>query len=73
MENENGTLKNNSKGKDARCKMIAEAAYYHAERRGFRNGDPMVDWLTAEAEIDDKLVKKFPFLWVNNRVVVSMK
>jgi len=68
MENGN----NASNGKNTRCKMIAEAAYYHAERRGFQNGDPVVDWLAAEAEIDNKLMKIVPFLWMNNRVVVSL-
>jgi hypothetical protein len=37
---------------DRRLKMIAEAAYYRAERRGFQNGDATSDWLEAEAEID---------------------
>jgi chromosome segregation ATPase len=32
--------------------MIAEAAYYRAERRGFIIGDTAQDWLDAEAEID---------------------
>jgi Protein of unknown function (DUF2934) len=32
--------------------MIAEAAYYHAEKRGFMPGDETHDWLAAEAEID---------------------
>lgn len=35
--------------------MIAEAAYYLAEHRGFQGGDPGRDWLQAEAEIDRKL------------------
>jgi basic membrane lipoprotein Med (substrate-binding protein (PBP1-ABC) superfamily) len=35
-----------------RYRMIAEAAYYHAERRGFISGDSAQDWLDAEAEID---------------------
>jgi len=35
-----------------RQEMIAIAAYYRAERRGFDGGDPMLDWLEAEAEID---------------------
>lgn len=34
--------------------MIAEAAYYRAEQRGF-TGDPHMDWLEAEAEIDKML------------------
>jgi len=32
--------------------MIAEAAYYRAERRGFAPGSEMEDWLQAETEID---------------------
>ena len=35
--------------------MIAEAAYYRAERRGFVGGDPAADWAAAEAEIDLQL------------------
>lgn len=35
-----------------RQEMIAIAAYYRAERRSFDGGDPMLDWLEAEAEID---------------------
>ena len=38
--------------------MIAEAAYYLAERRGFDGGDPVADWLEAEAEIDALLDSK---------------
>lgn len=34
--------------------MIAEAAYYIAEKRGFASGDHVRDWLDAEAEIDQK-------------------
>ncbi|MGE5027642.1 MAG: DUF2934 domain-containing protein [Betaproteobacteria bacterium] len=37
--------------------MIAEAAYYHAERRGFQ-GDPVKDWVAAEKEIEVLLSKK---------------
>ena len=40
---------------DDRRRMIAEAAYYRAERRGFANGDPVTDWLAAEAEIEGRL------------------
>ena len=36
--------------------MIAEAAYYRAERRGFDAGNDIDDWLEAEAEIDGQLV-----------------
>ena len=35
--------------------MIAVAAYYRAERRGFREGDPVTDWLEAEVEIEQLL------------------
>ncbi|MBZ5640828.1 MAG: DUF2934 domain-containing protein [Acidobacteriia bacterium] len=35
-----------------RRKLIAEAAYLKAERRGFRGGTPERDWLDAEAEVD---------------------
>jgi hypothetical protein len=34
-------------------RMIAEAAYYRAQKRGFANSDPVQDWLVAEAEIDE--------------------
>ena len=35
-----------------RQQMIAVAAYFRAERRGFIGGDPNADWLEAEAEIN---------------------
>lgn len=35
--------------------MISEAAYYRAEGRGFQGGDPVADWLEAEAEIETLL------------------
>ncbi|MGA8146797.1 MAG: DUF2934 domain-containing protein [Gallionellaceae bacterium] len=38
-----------------RDEMIAVAAYYRAEHRGFDGGDPVADWLAAEAEIDAAL------------------
>jgi DNA anti-recombination protein RmuC len=37
---------------EQRQRMIAEAAYFRAEQRGFQGGDPVDDWLQAEAEID---------------------
>ncbi len=40
---------------EQRYQMIAEAAYYLAERRNFQLGDPVQDWLQAEAEIDRRL------------------
>jgi predicted RNase H-like nuclease (RuvC/YqgF family) len=38
-----------------RQQMIAEAAYFRAERRGFRDGDPMTDWIEAEKEVEQRL------------------
>jgi hypothetical protein len=37
---------------DLRRAMIAEAAYFHAERRDFAPGGEVEDWLAAEAEVD---------------------
>jgi len=38
-----------------REQLIAEAAYYRAERRGFQGGDPVQDWIEAEAEVERTL------------------
>lgn len=43
---------------EERFRMIAEAAYYRAERRGFVGGDPTADWLAAEAEIRRQLAER---------------
>lgn len=40
---------------ERRNEMIAVAAYYRAERRGFAESDPVSDWLAAESEIDQLL------------------
>jgi hypothetical protein len=37
--------------------MVATAAYYRAQARGFRHGSPEQDWLTAEAELKQKISK----------------
>lgn len=37
---------------EQRAHYIEVAAFYIAERRGFAPGDPMADWLAAQAEID---------------------
>jgi hypothetical protein len=37
---------------EVRRLMIAEAAYYRAESRGFEPGHDLEDWLEAEARID---------------------
>ena len=42
---------------EKRCAMIAEAAYYLAECRGFASGHEQEDWLAAEAEIDGLLTQ----------------
>lgn len=36
---------------EERYRMIAEAAYYRAERHGFM-GDPVRDWIEAEHDIE---------------------
>jgi DUF2934 family protein len=40
---------------DQRQQMIAEAAYFLAERRGFSGGDSVADWIEAEGEVDERL------------------
>lgn len=37
---------------EERYRMIAVAAYYRAEKRGFIGGDPAQDWVDAEAEVE---------------------
>ena len=38
--------------REDRQQMIATAAYYRAEKRGFNGGDEIQDWLEAESELD---------------------
>lgn len=38
--------------------MIAQAAYFRAERRGFESGHELEDWLGAEAELERRLRPK---------------
>lgn len=40
---------------EERQRLIAEAAYFRAAERGFQGGDPVDDWLRAEAEINRTL------------------
>ncbi|HSD59668.1 MAG TPA: DUF2934 domain-containing protein [Burkholderiales bacterium] len=40
---------------ERRHEMIAEAAYFRAERRGFAPGAESADWLESEAEIEELL------------------
>jgi hypothetical protein len=37
--------------------LIANAAYMHAQRRNFRIGPALDDWLAAEAEFDQLFVR----------------
>jgi len=39
-------------GERGRQSMIAESAYYRAEKRGFASGKELEDWLAAENEIN---------------------
>ena len=38
-----------------RDRLVAEAAYYIAERRGFSPGSELSDWLEAEREVDIRI------------------
>jgi hypothetical protein len=38
--------------------LVAEAAYYRAEQRGFTPGNEMADWLDAEREIETAMTPK---------------
>lgn len=40
---------------EERWRMVAEAAYYIAQRRDFVGGDAIADWVAAEAEVDARL------------------
>jgi hypothetical protein len=40
---------------DLRRALIAKAAYYRAESRGFAGGNEAEDWLAAEIEVDTAL------------------
>jgi hypothetical protein len=42
---------------EERARMVQEAAYYRAEKRGF-TGDPHEDWVAAEQEISSKLARE---------------
>lgn len=45
---------------EERRRMIAEAAYFHAEQRGFQGGDEAQDWFEAEQEVDRLLARQAP-------------
>jgi hypothetical protein len=42
---------------ERRDALIAEAAYFRAEKRGFEAGHEREDWLAAEAEVDARLMR----------------
>ncbi len=42
---------------EERQRMIAEAAYYKAEQRGFQGGNPEDDWIEAAAEVDRMIIE----------------
>ena len=45
---------------ERRRALIAEAAYFRSERRGFAPGHEAEDWLAAEAEVDTALTVGVP-------------
>ena len=49
------SINKNTVSPEERYCMIATAAYFRAEQRGFIGGYEMEDWISGEAEIDAKL------------------
>jgi len=43
-------------GHEHRAALIAEAAFFRSEKRGFSPGHEEEDWLAAESEVDAKLM-----------------
>jgi hypothetical protein len=43
-------------GPEHRAALIAEAAFFRAEKRGFSAGHEVEDWLAAESEVDAELM-----------------
>jgi hypothetical protein len=41
---------------ERRAGLIAQAAFFRAEKRGFHPGHEMEDWLAAESEVDAQLM-----------------
>lgn len=41
-----------------RQRMIAEAAYFFAEQRGFGDNKELDDWLAAETQVDSRTIDK---------------
>jgi Protein of unknown function (DUF2934) len=42
-----------------RLDMIRDAAYFRAQARGFAPGEEIDDWLAAEQEIDELIVRRY--------------
>ncbi len=45
-----GTVK--ALSSEERWRLVAQAAYYRAEKRGFAPGGELQDWIEAEAEVE---------------------
>lgn len=45
-------------GAERRLTMIAEAAYFRAQARGFAPGGELDDWLEAEWSVDEHLAER---------------
>jgi hypothetical protein len=43
-------------GPEHRAALIAQAAFFRAEKRGFSPGHETEDWLAAESEVDAELM-----------------
>lgn len=52
-ENDSDIQSEESIMKETKRKMIEEAAYFLAEKRGFKHGYELEDWLQAEAQINN--------------------
>jgi hypothetical protein len=39
--------------------MVREAAYFRAQARGFTHGRELEDWIAAEQEIDELIVRRY--------------
>ena len=44
-------------GPEQRAALIAEAAFFRAEKRGFSPGHEVEDWLAAESVVDAELMR----------------
>lgn len=60
MESSQSPPSASSVAEAARQKMVAEAAYYRAQKRGFVPGRELDDWFEAEAEISAYFLEQEP-------------